>query len=798
MTDEVIDPPATDTAGSAVRAEDSGSADLFDIPRQAWTHPLGAGYAKVGGLIENGGATIDDGPWAGVPVGGLGSGSIGRTQRGDFARWHLRVGQHRFEPMPGCAFSIFVDDPETGRQAHVLSTLRPASGPTAWAWDLPEGAGTYRALFPRAWTVVDWPQLGVDLAGSQLSPILPGNMRESSYPVGLFEWRVRNPTARPVTVSLMFSWQALTEDGAPAALPEFRPWTDDESTGVVLRNGRDAGAEPSGEFAIAVARSATTTTSVCRQFAVDDGAALWADFAADGELRDNKQPLPSGAPAGAAVAIKMVLGPGETGSARFALAWDFPTMRFGAGTTWYRRYTRFFGRSGEAAQEIARHGLRQHDEWQAAIERWQAPLLADGDRPDWFSMALLNELYVLVDGGTAWEDGRVGGPQPADGEGNFALLECFDYPYYNTYDVMFYASWAFLLLWPKLEHRLVRSLADYVPLSDPRQLIVVNEPAPVTRKLPGAVPHDAGGPADDPWLQPNAYDYRDPNRWKDLNPKFVLQLWRDRVVLDDPELVRAAWPAVKQALDYITAFDRDADGLPEHDGTPDQTFDNWPMTGPSAYGGGLWLAALSAAIEMAREVNDSAAADRLGEMAARGRQAYLDRLWNGRYLEFDAEGLSHDSVMADQLCGIWYSDATGLAPYLDDAQVTLALDEILAQNVLGFANGTMGAVNGARATGGVDNSNSHSREVWPGVTYGLAALFAHRGRVGDALAVAHGAVRFTYERGLWFRTPEAWDARGDFRATIYMRPLAIWAIEYALGRTDWAALRGEPLAGKSD
>ena len=27
---------------------------------------------------------------------------------------------------------------------------------------------------------------------------------------------------------------------------------------------------------------------------------------------------------------------------------------------------------------------------------------------------------------------------------------------------------------------------------------------------------------------------------------------------------------------------------------------------------------------------------------------------------FDTEGPSHDSVMADQLCGVWYSDATGL------------------------------------------------------------------------------------------------------------------------------------------
>src|SRR5262245_3579653 len=93
------------------------TAKLFDIPRQAWTHPLGAGCDEVGHpRVEQ--PLIDDGPWAGVPIGGLGSGSIGTTQRGDFARWHLRVGRHTYRPVPACAFSVFVDDPATGRQAH--------------------------------------------------------------------------------------------------------------------------------------------------------------------------------------------------------------------------------------------------------------------------------------------------------------------------------------------------------------------------------------------------------------------------------------------------------------------------------------------------------------------------------------------------------------------------------------------------------------------------------------------------------------------------------------------------------
>jgi non-lysosomal glucosylceramidase len=139
--------------------------------------------------------------------------------------------------------------------------------------------------------------------------------------------------------------------------------------------------------------------------------------------------------------------------------------------------------------------------------------------------------------------------------------------------------------------------------------------------------------------------------------------------------------------------------------------------------------------------------------------------------------------MADQLCGIWYADATGLDAYLDASQIGAALSRIVRQNVRGFAGGSMGAVNGTRPDGTVDRSSEQSEEVWPGVTYALAATLIQRGLRDEAWETARGAVRTTYDRGYWFRTPEAWDAEGRFRASMYMRPLSIWAMEHALRRS---------------
>ena len=50
------------------------------------------------------------------------------------------------------------------------------------------------------------------------------------------------------------------------------------------------------------------------------------------------------------------------------------------------------------------------------------------------------------------------------------------------------------------------------------------------------------------------------------------------------------------------------------------------------------------------------------------------------------------------------------------------------------------------------------------------------GMKDEAYKTAWGLYHVIYEtKGYWFRTPEAWDITGNFRAGMYMRPTAIWA-----------------------
>jgi non-lysosomal glucosylceramidase len=761
-------------------------ADSFSpIPAAAWSRGIGVPYDEaVRPYVEY--PMIDDGAWGGVPLGGLGAGSIGRTPRGDFARWHLDLGSHLFQSLPVNQFSICVE--EGGRsEAHVLSPLRPDSL-TSWNWDMPVGAGTYSGLFPRAWFSYVWDALPVRIRQMQFSPVIPGNYQESSYPVAVFVWDLENPTEASVTVSLLFTWQNLV--GWPwRPNPISGNWnqavSSEEAAGVVLtRSGDSVTEEWDGSYALAAPREPGLTVSYRTRFDATAGEDLWADFSDDGMLSDGEDLSPSGPgeAIAAGLAVRVELQPGEQRSIPFALAWDFPITEFGDGTQWYKRYTRFYGTGGRSAFTIASEALTSYPDWLRQIEEWQSPILDDPSRPDWYKTALFNELYYLVDGGTVWTNGRVGDEAAAEGLGHFAYLECFDYPFYNTFDVHFYASYALAMLWPELELGLLRDFVATVPQGNlDETMIVASTGEEVPRKIPGSVPHDLGSPAEDPWLRPNAFTWRDIGIWKDLNSKFVLEVWRDYRLSGDLTLIEDSWESVGMALDYLHAFDLNGDGLPDHAGVPDQTYDNWVMTGASAYGGGLWLAALEAAIEMGRIVGDEAAVARYTASFESGQASYEALLWNGQYYDFDASGREgSDSIMADQLLGVWAADITGLPSFLPDDHVATALETIYSHNVAQFAEGQMGAVNGMFPNGTVDRTSDQSQEVWTGTTYTLAALLLRRGLVEEAWATAWGVYNVTYNRGLWFRTPEAWLENGEYRASIYMRPLAIWAIEAAL------------------
>jgi non-lysosomal glucosylceramidase len=55
------------------------------------------------------------------------------------------------------------------------------------------------------------------------------------------------------------------------------------------------------------------------------------------------------------------------------------------------------------------------------------------------------------------------------------------------------------------------------------------------------------------------------------------------------------------------------------------------------------------------------------------------------------------------------------------------------------------------------------------------------GLTDEGFATAKGIYNVVWrDRGYFFRTPEAYNIDGLYRASMYMRPGAIWSMEYAL------------------
>jgi non-lysosomal glucosylceramidase len=82
----------------------------------------------------------------------------------------------------------------------------------------------------------------------------------------------------------------------------------------------------------------------------------------------------------------------------------------------------------------------------------------------------------------------------------------------------------------------------------------------------------------------------------------------------------------------------------------------------------------------------------------------------------------------------------------------------------------MGAINGIRPDGQLDDTCMQSLEVWTGTTFAAAAAMLQQGLVKEAFDTAKGIIVSTYDRfGYMFQTPEAWDVKGQYRSAAYMR-----------------------------
>ncbi len=254
----------------------------------------------------------------------------------------------------------------------------------------------------------------------------------------------------------------------------------------------------------------------------------------------------------------------------------------------------------------------------------------------------------------------------------------------------------------------------------------------------------------------------------DMNPQFVLLVCRDYLWTGDRAYLERLWPHILQAMENSAELDADGDGLPDHD-TRRNTYDAWNFFGTPSYIASLWLASLRAASRIAADLGHAKQATAWRKLLDKGVASFERKLWNGEYYSLWVDGAQRDECcMSDQIDGEWFSTLIGLGSSLPRPRIVAALDAILKYNY----NDQDGLINANYPPGKPPRlttlRNLQQTAPWTGIEYAIASMLFDFGRP----AAAQSVIKTIHER--YLRAGRFWNhvECGDH----YYRAMSSWAV----------------------
>ena len=221
----------------------------------------------------------------------------------------------------------------------------------------------------------------------------------------------------------------------------------------------------------------------------------------------------------------------------------------------------------------------------------------------------------------------------------------------------------------------------------------------------------------------------------DMNPQFVMLVCRDYLWTGDVEYLRKLWPAVVKAMRSTARLDGDGDGLPDHD-TRLNTYDVWNFYGTPSYIASLWLGALRAAIRLAHDLGAGALEEEWRATHAKAAPAFDAKLWNGEYYSLWVDGERRDECcMLDQLSGEGFGNLIGIGTSLPRQRILAAMRAVVRYNT----DPEGGLVNAAYPPHAKPHLSTHANGQadanWTGIEYATAATMIDAGMFDEAMAV---------------------------------------------------------------
>jgi non-lysosomal glucosylceramidase len=692
-----------------------------------------------------------------LPVGGIGTGSIGFGGRGQYRDWELENHPSKGLRSELTFLACRVSGTTTAPVARVLEgnlfdeETEGALGSPAPLAGLPRFAECeFETTYPFGRARLSDPNFPVQASVEVFNPLSPGDAEISGLPIGVITVALQSLVQEPLDCDVMLSLEALVGHARRSAGSASNPRAVARSEGdiagyLVSDEAVDPADEDWGTIAAAVLGEGSWVGPTWGLGKWNQGLLhMWRGFTEHGQALPGTFAAGSDEPAitfGSAIAgtlgARRVLGPHEAAEVVFLIGWHFPNRRAWA---WGRRgpggasgpetvgnfYAKHFADAWDVVKTQAQHlpAFREITE-RFAGAFWESDLSPAVKEAALFNLSTLRSQTFFRDA-----DGH-----PLGWEG--CLDEAGSCPGSCTH------VWNYDLATPFLFASLARQMREleYLHATAEDGAMSFRIMLPLEKALEHRI-----AAADGQFGS-------------------VLKLFREWRLGGDDEWLKRIWPACRRSLEFAWVeggWDADHDGLAE--GAQHNTMDI-EYYGPNPEVQSWYLAALAAAVEMARAVGDGDFAQTCQEVLRTGRASTEAALYNGLYYQqrvlppddfsnisprlrhasmgaqnaSDPEFQVADGCLIDQLVGDTYARLAGLSRLLDADHVKSALSSIHNLNyVPDFGDWTnymrTYAVKGER--GHIVLSYPHGLpehpmpywcEVWTGLEYVYAIGLVHEG-----------------------------------------------------------------------
>ncbi len=694
---------------------------------------------------------------SGLPLGGLGTGSVELRADGCFHEWQIMNNRPWGS---GPEIELGLDTSYFGLQVHGEDVNRSAvlglapglnaylNNPYDLAWLERPARIDADVRMPFTMLAYDLGSFPVAVTLEAFSPFIPLDAKNSALPLAFLAFRLENQSAHPLKVSLLNATRNLVGYTQPDQLSEMS-FAKDGRTSYILFGREGLAQDDPARGSLAVGAFGEVETSyVLHPISYRD---VWEPMRASGRLEncdngdfdgrlafcvDEEPGIRIGLPFGV-LCQTCTLAPGESRQITFVLAWHFPEMqerefepKGEKGRTIGHRYENWFS----DAVEVLAYGIENcqalRSETRAFFDAFYASSF-----DDWLLEAISAQLTTLIK--SSWWDR----------EGRFGIWEGLGCCGLQTTDITHYGSFPIVLFFPGLQKSQMRLTRD-------------------NAERKGKIPHSMPGTF-------SCCDHDDRKR-VDLVPQFILQIWRDLLWTADEAYGAEMWPVVKDALAFHKVYDTNGDGLPNNTG-PDSTYDQFPLKGTSALVGFLYAATLKAVTDLATFAGEQEYAASMEEKLGDALVKLDERLWNGRYYRLchdPVDGTDNEGVMTDQINGDWFVRQTTGQGLLPEDKIRLALSEILERCAMetGFIANCAWPFGGDVEIGRY--TIDQARTPWSGVEYALAAHLILAGMERKGLKVVRDVWDRYEEAGLRFNHIEC----GEH----YYRAMSAWGVYLAL------------------